>query len=274
MVSIATSYSDMDPSPRVVLDIDDTELDGDVDTVTVWQLSKWGEVKVNRSPRSVAGGLVLTDYEVPAGVPVTYRVQQFAADGIELGYALSLAAEVTIPFGRAVIQDPLAPGNAIMVDGKPSFASVRSRSRPTRVYQAGGQTLAMSGLYSALQGMSLHCVTDTVEDRETLAAILEQSMILVRTHPDLRLPGSVYAVVAEVPADGTDEVQFGRDTEHWYLTGNEVSRPTIDVLIAVYSYDRFKAYLDDKYPPYGTYDDAAAEWSTYIDALRNPPTEV
>jgi hypothetical protein len=265
----------MDPSPRVVIDIDDAELDASAETVIVWQLSKWGQVPVNRIARSVAGGLVITDYEVPAGVPVTYRVQQFDEDGIELGYALSLAAAVAIPFGYVVMQDPLAPANAVLVKAAPDFSGNLRRSRPTKKYQAGGRTFGMSGVYSAFQQVPLSVRTDDADDREALSVVLEQTMVLVRTPPEMRLPGAFYALVSEVLDDNTGSARYGLEGDLWPLTGDEVSRPTIDILVPIYSYDRFKAYLDTLHPPTpGTYDDAAAVWATYIDALRNPPPEV
>lgn len=274
MVSTVTAWTDMDPSPRVVIDIDDTELDGSTDTVTVWQLSKWGQVKVNQVPRAVAGGLVVTDYAVPPGVPVTYRVEQFDEDGLSLGFALSLATQVDIPIGWAVLQDPLAPGSAVMLPAEVRFANALSRSRPTARYQAGGRTFAMSGLFSALEQVTLACVTQTEGERTAMAAVLEQTMILVRTMPQMRLPGSFYATVPRVPMIPINARVF-RDADMWDIVGDQVSAPTIDILVPIYTYDRFKAYLDTLHPPTpGTYDDAAAVWATYIDALRNPPPEV
>ncbi|WP_298742281.1 hypothetical protein [uncultured Microbacterium sp.] len=266
-----TAFSDMGPSPRVRIDIDDADLDPAAVTVTVLQISKWGQVPVNNAPRDVAGGLVLNDYTVPAGVPVIYRVQEFDASGADLGIALSLDAAVDIPFGRVVIQDPLAPGNAVMLDADVSFAGQRGRSRPTKIYQAGGRSFAMSGLMSALESVALHCYTDTVDDADMLALILEQPVVLVRTHPRSGLPGSFYATIPNPVPDSTGHARFGRDTNVWDLIGSGVTRPSIDVIVPVYSYELFKQYLDEKYPPFGTYDDAALEWSTYISAIRNPP---
>ena len=274
MVSTVTAYDDMIPSPRVVIDVDDADLNPAAVTATVLQVSKWGEVPVNRAPRAVAGGLVLTDYEVPPGVPVTYRVRQYGGGGTDLGYALALETQVDVPFGRVVLQDPLAPADAVVVDGEAGFAGVRPRSRPTKVYQAGGASFAMSGLPSGFQQVPLHCYTDTVEDADMLSRILEQPVVLVRTHPRTGLPGSFYASIASAAPDSTNHARFGRDTNLWAMSGDELSRPGIDVLVPVYSYDLFKQYLDAKYPPYGTYDDAGAEWATYIDALRNPPSLV
>lgn len=274
MASTVTGFSDMDPSPRAVIDIDDADLDGSTETVTIWQVSKWGQVPVNRQPRSAVGGLVLTDYEIPPGVPVTYKVEQFDADGISLGLVLSLTTQVDIPIGMAVVQDPLAPALAVLVPAEVSFAGQLGRSRASKRYQAGGHTFAMSGAYSGFTQTVLRVATTSELEREAMAAVLEQTMILVRTMPQMRLPGAFYAMVPEVPMIPIN-ARAGGNADLWDLVGDEVSRPMLDVLVPIYTYDRFKAYLDTLHPPTpGTYDDAAAIWATYIDAMRNPPPEV
>lgn len=274
MASTVTAFSDMVPSPRAVIDIDDADLNPLCVTAQVVQVSKWGSVPVENTPRTVAGGFVVYDYTIPAGVSVVYQVRQFDASGSEIGLVLNLPTEVEIPFGRVVLSDPFAPASAVVLDGEASFAGQRSKTRPTKVYQAGTRSFAMSGLASAFQQVNLSCYTDTVDQSDALAAILDQPVVLVRTHPRSGLPGSFYATVPEFTPDSTDHARFGRDTNLWIMSGSEVSRPTVDVLVPIYSYQLFKQYLDAKYPPVATYADAAAEWSTYIEAIRNPPSPV
>lgn len=271
-MSSATGYSDMNPSPRVVIDIDDADLDPAVATVTVWQLSKWGQAPVrNAIAKTALGGLVVTDYEAPAGVPLTYRVEQFDASGASLGFVLSLSSEVEIPRSMAVLSDPLAPGRALLVQAELRFGERLTRSRPTAVYQAGNRSIALSGILSAFRQVPLRCITFSEADREMMWAILDAPLMLVRTDPSMRLPGAFYASIADAPMIPFDSGSGG-ETDVWDITGNEITRPTIDIIVAVYSYDRYKAYLDTLHPPTpGTYDDAAEVWSTYIDAMRQPP---
>lgn len=279
MVSTVTAFQDMAPSPRVIIDIDDAELDSATDTITVLQLSKWGSVDVRGGiRRPVAGGFVVTDYELPPGIPVTYRVMQYDAAGVEIGYALSLHAQVNIPRGWVLVQDPLVPARAVLLRAQISFASVLSRSRATSVYQVDGHAFAMSGPLSAFKSVSLSCFTESEADRESLAEILTESLILVRSGPEMRLPGAFFATVTDVPMIPVDAQDAGiyddDEWDRWDITGQQVSRPALEVVAAVYSYDVFKAYLDMLHPPTpGTYDDAAATWATYIDAMRNPPPD-
>lgn len=276
MASSVTASSDMTPSPRAKVDIEGDDLNADTVEVTVWQVSKWGQVTVRGGERKNAvGGYTITDYELPAGVEVTYRVEEFDEDGENLGYGgLSLTGQVEIPFGSVVIQDPLAPASAIMLKAQPDFASSLRRSRPVVVYQAGDRSFAMSGLQSGFKSVPLSVWTKTDEEREKLQEILQQPVILVRTPPEMRLPGAFYAVVAETDQDASWG-RFDLDADKWPLRGEQVSRPDLEVIVPIYTYDLFKAYIDEKYgPPYGTYEDAAAEWASYLDALRNPPSYI
>ena len=108
MASTVTAFSDMVPSPRAVIDIDDADLNPLCVTAQVVQVSKWGSVPVENTPRTVAGGFVVYDYTIPAGVSVVYQVRQFDASGSEIGLVLNLPTEAEIPFGRVVLSDPFA----------------------------------------------------------------------------------------------------------------------------------------------------------------------
>lgn len=275
MVSKAAAFTDMAPSPRVALEIDPTDLDPAAASVTVWQTSPWGQEKVNRKPRPVAGGLVLDDFEVPGGVPVVYRVEQFDAAGASIGFALSLEVQLAWDPVHIVLSDPLAPSNAVMVRAEKLFANSLSRSRASSVYRAGAKTFVMAGPLSGFQKVSLRVVTESKTDRSTLGLIAEQATMLVRAMPQTRLPGVLYVTCPTVPILPFDAAPVdGGETDVWDMAGDEVSRPEIDIVVAVYSYDLFKAYLDAKYPPVATYADAAKEWATYVDAARTRPSPV
>ena len=269
MPSSAVAFNDMNPSPRVRVDIDDSDLDPACVSVVVVQTSRWGEFDVNNTPRSVAGGMVIEDYTAPGGVPIVYRVRQYDALGADLGLALSLNAELSWDSNTVIVSDPLAPGSAVAAEATIDFAESLNRPRAVSVYQAGSRSFAMSGLVRGFVDVPLRCFTSSEDQREAFLLLLEQPVLLFRTMPSLRLPGSFYATVSApmIPWDSQD----GGDTDEWNISATQLTRPSIDVIVPVYSYDLFKAYLDAKYPPFGTYDDAAAEWSTYISAIRNPP---
>jgi hypothetical protein len=273
MASTVTPHEDMDPSPRVDVFIDAADLDGDTVTITVHQISVAGDIEVrNMRGVSAAGGYAATDYEPPFGVPITYRVQQFDAGGAELGYVLSLVAQVDIADGMAVLSDPLVPGVAVMVEAHTDFGSELRRSRPTRVYRAGYQTRALMGLQSLLEDVPLRCQTKTLDDADALEEVLAGSGFLVRLMPSGgRLPLLLHVVVSspvQVPVD----VQYGGEWIQWDLTGQQITAPTIDILVAVINYGRFADYMNTL--PDNSYGNAAAIWSTYLDAMLNPPPAV
>lgn len=273
MTSTAVAFLDMVPSPRVQIEIDPADLDAGAVSVTVWQTSKWGQVKVNREPRPATGGVVIDDFEVPGGVSVVYRVEQFDASGASIGFVLSLPVILEWDTGDVILSDPLAPSRAVRVRAEKLFAGSLERSRSSSIYQAGNRIFSMSGPMSGFQKLVLRVVTESEADREMLERISGEATMLVRAMPQTRLPGVLYVTAPTVPMVPFD-ASSGGETDVWDLSGTQVSRPDIDIIVAVYSYDLFKQYLDAKYPPVATYADAATEWATYLDAARARPTPV
>jgi hypothetical protein len=272
MASTVTPHEDMDPSPRVDVFIDDADLDPDTVTITVHQLSAAGDFEVrNMRGVSAVGGFAGTDYAVPLGVPITYKVQQYDVGGAELGFVLSLVTQVDIDPRFAVFSDPLAPGDAVLVRMERDFANTLTRRRPTQIYRAGYQTRALMGLQTLLEDVRLRCWTDTAEDRDVFWEVVSRSSILVRIMPNSPLPLLFHAVIPDV-----NQVPFdyhaGGTTDVWDITGQQISRPEIDILVAVINYGRFADYMNTLVD--NSYGNAATIWSTYIDAMLNPPPAV
>lgn len=270
MASTVTPHADMDPSPRVDVFIDAADLNVSTATITVHQISVAGDIEVrNMVGVASSGGFAATDYEPPLGVPVTYRVAQYSSGGAELGFALELTTQVDVADGMAVLSDPLVPGSAVMVEAHEVFGGELRRSRPTRVYRAGFRTVALMGMQSLLEDVPLQCQTKTLEDADKLEEVLAAGQVLVRLMPSGgRLPRILHVVIpspVQVPVD----VQYGGEWIKWDLTGVEVSRPTIDIIVPVLSYQLYIDYV--LATTAGTYSDASALWSTYISAIRNPP---
>lgn len=270
MASTVTPFADMAPSPRVKVFIDSADLNVSTSTITVHQISVAGDIEVRNMKRvASAGGFAATDYEPPLGVPITYRVMQYNASGVELGYVLSLVTQVDIDPTKAVLSDPLAPGTAVMVNALADFGGTLKRERPSRVYRAGYRTVALMALQSLLDDVPLHCETDTIADADMLEDVLAAGQFLVRVMPATRLP-LLFHVVVPQPVQKPIDVQFGGSLVEWDMDATEVSRPTIDILVAVISYQLFADYVATVGD--GTYGYAATVWSTYLDALLNPPS--
>ena len=272
MASTVTPHEDMDPSPRVDVFIDDADLDGSTVTITVHQISVAGDLEVrNMVGVAATGGFAATDYEPPLGVPVTYRVAQYDSGGAELGFALELTTQVDIGDGYAVLSDPLVPAVAVMVEAHIDFGGVLRRTRPTRVYRAGLRTVALMGMQGLLEDVPLRCQTKTLDDADALEDVLAAGQFLVRLMPSGgRLPLILHVVVpspVQIPID----VQFGGELVEWDMSGTEVSRPEIDIIVPVVNYQLLTDYVASVAG--GTYADMQVLWSTYLDLLRNPPTD-
>lgn len=270
MVSTVTAFTDMVPSPRVNVDIDDADLHVDADTITVWQQSKAGQYRVrNMINRSSVGGFFETDYEVPLGVPVTYRVEQFNSAGTSLGFgALTLETQVDVASNVAVLQDPLAPANAVMVRAESRFASELKRSRPTRVLRAGFESFALMGQYGLLEELNLHCWTEDETNRDLLALVLAETQLLVRTMPKFPIPRVVHVVVPDVIRTPFDYHQGGT-TDVWDLVGTEVSRAEIDIIVPTYTWQTVIDYHASLVPP-GDWADLIAARSSWLEVRRDP----
>lgn len=268
MVSTVTSFSGMDPQPRVHVVIDAGDLVAGTATISVLQLSKWGTVVVRDAERRPStGGFVVTDYELPLGVPITYRVEQFDSAGVSLGFVLDMPAQVDIPFGWVVFSDPLAQDHAVMVRAADGFGNKLSRHRPTEIYRSGSDhTIALSGVRGLLENVDLSCFTTTETEREALETIVGESLVLVRTMPGMRLPGSLYVSVPDTVLDPIDAITYG-DWDEWVLTGSQVSRPRIGTIIPSYTWQD----VIDYYP---TWSALIADRITWFELLRNPPPEV
>lgn len=271
MVSTVTPHADMDPSPRVDVFIDAAALNVSTSTITVHQISVAGDVEVRNMVRvASAGGFAGTDYEPPLGVPITYKVQQYDASGVELGLVLSLVTQVNIADGMAVLSDPLAPGTAVMVEADVTFGGDLRRTRPTRVYRAGFKTVALMALQGLLEEVPLRCQTRTLDDADMLEEVLAAGQFLVRLMPSGgRLP-LLFHVVVPSPVQLPMDVQYGGEWVKWDLNGTEVSRPELDIIVPVINYQLFADYVAAAGT--GTYGYAATVWTTYLNALLNPPS--
>jgi len=267
MASTVTGFATMDPQPRAELVVEAASLHASVSTVNVLQQSEWGTVTVrDGAARGAVGGFALTDYELPVGVPVEYRIEQFNSSGAPLGFAsLTLETQVDIPVGWAVMSDPLAPENAVLVRSEVQWAQTLRRRRPTTVYQAGFETIGLSGVQSKLLDVGLRCMTGTATERATLEAIVAETLVLVRTMPKMRLPGQLYVLIPDDVAEPLNAASADDgDGDRWDLVGQEVSRPTQGIVIPAYTWQD----VIDYYPTWTALMAARASW---LAVLADPP---
>jgi len=219
----------------------------------------------NRAP--VSGGFFVTDFQVPLGVPVTYRAEYFDAAGTSLGLSGDAVTQVDSDPQFIVIQDPLAPKRFVKVDAPPSFASDVGRRRAVSVYNAGGRTVALMGELGLRSDVPINVSTRTIAQADMLEDVLAEAPFLIRTMPNIvRLPPLFYGVTAGAVQTPVD-VDTGGSWIRWELSAQEVSPLLLDIIEAVVTYARFKA-------AFATYAAAKAVYTTYLQAKQSPPPEV
>lgn len=262
---VVTAYSDMGPSPRATIEVKDPF--PDTDHLTVLQLSGDDENEVRSAVDILAiGGTFSTDFEIPLGVDVTYRAHLFTEAGVDQGYTgTSAAVNIAFEPGWVVVQDYLDPSSALLLRAEAAFASSLQKSRASATYRAGTQTIALMGEQGLLEGTSLRVVTESEADTAVMDQILAGGTVLMRTAPNMPVPRLLYVVIS-TPTKVPHNVRTGGEAYLWDVSGDEVSRNVIDVVVPTVTWQQ----VIDAYP---TWADLIAAHSTWLDLLKNPPPE-
>jgi hypothetical protein len=209
-----------------------------------------------------AGGLTVTDYEIPL-VPTAYWAEMFDAAGLPLGETDRTSVTLYGEQGYGWWSDPLVPEHVVQVPLGGSFGESLSKKRDMSGHRVGGQTIFLMGSMGLLEGLNLETKTDTLEQADMLQKVLQGSFCLLRTTPRIRIPACLYVAVQMVP-EVEENVQYGGERINWPISGDEMSRHTIGVALPVAPY---QTYMN----AFATYADAMAAYSTYLDAMKNPP---
>lgn len=210
-----------------------------------------------------AGGATVDDWEIPLGVNVSYSAEMFDDAGTSLGFTVPALVRWDSDPSMGWFSDPLVPGSAVQVELVADFAESMARTRQLQIHQTGDRVVALLGAMGKLQNLVLHCQVKNLEDADRLNEILLTSSVLVRVPPPTRVPRLLYVVIGTVPEIDMD-VQYGGEWVQWDLIGNEVDPTTLNIVLPVVSW---QTYID----AFPTWADFNAAYSTWFDAIKNPP---
>lgn len=263
------------PVPRVGITVTGLDAAGP-SVVTVWRTTSGGARRAVRGwkKRIVYGSDYYIDYEAPLGREVTYTLEVHS--GATTPTRTSDA--VTLDCATGFVQDPLMPLGAVAVSGarEDGVPTMRGSAFSALEYAVGStqaavlgrrEPVAMTGQRLAISGVSFDMLTRAAEQATALRNLLaETSLMLVRPLPEWGpLPDLIYTVpsVTEQPLD----VAWGGSLTRWLLQGDSVAAPSMQVLVALWTYDQVAAL-------WATYGEAQAAASTsgatYLDNQRDP----
>lgn len=264
------------PVPRVGITVTGLDPVGP-SVVTVWRSTAGGKRRKVRgwANRVVYGSDFTLDYEAPLGRLVTYDLQVISGALVPL----RVSDSTTLDVAHGYIQDPLLPLGAVEVTGgldledavtltSAAFRKLAYDVDSSEVSVLGSsEPVALTGQRMAASGVDFSVFTEAAQQGTNLQnLLLSTPLILVRPLPNWGpLPDLIYTVPKV-----SMEITYGEEGAtfiEWSLTGNTVAPPSIQVLVALWTYDQVAAL-------WGTYDDAqaaaSATASTYLDDQRDP----
>lgn len=253
--------------PTALVTFTEANLAPSISTLTLYRIADGVTAEVRNGVRAFAvGGVVISDAELPIGVPVTYRGRQYDADGNDLGITDSTTVDVpadTAYYGW--ISDPLDTTQAFRVVMADGAGQNPKRVTPGTVHRVGARTVVLAGQRGLLEDLNMDFFTETDEDRNGILALLNSSggIILIRTAPPMLVPRLLYCFA---PSPTPTLVDTGEDAQAaaWTNTVQEISPVTGGTVRANVSW---QTYMD----AYGTWAAIQAVYPTWLAAAQNPP---
>jgi hypothetical protein len=186
------------------------------DTVTIARVvgSTRTPVRGADAVTAVDPSLVVTDAELPFGVPVSYVLQ---LDGVDV--ATTTPATHTLPGGKVAVTDAIEGSAAeVVILARPE----RTRTRVASSYVVGGRTVMVSGPMGDPTGqIELH--TDTTAGADNLVGVLDGATGGI---VQIRQPGGYAGIDAHLAVAGYREVRASQDgtdpRRRWVLDTAEI----------------------------------------------------
>lgn len=261
------------PVPRVGITVTGLSSAGP-SRVTLWRSTAGGQRRTVRGwkRRQVYGSDYAIDYEAPLGRPVRYDLV------VDVGAVVpaTVTGTITLDAQTGFIQDPLLPLSAVSISGHRGEATtVVAPALRALTYAVETQTVAilgarepvaLTGTRLAASGIDFSMVTRAAEEGTALRGLLVAGLVLVRPLPGWGdLPDLIYTV-PQVKEQQMD-TSTGGAWIRWSLTGDQVRPPSIDVLVALWTYDQVAALWSTYAQAQSAAQSAAAR---YLDVQRDP----
>lgn len=265
------------PCPAVQIQFTGLTSSASVTKITVWRIADGLTEQVRNAVATDVTGqttFVVTDYEAPLGIPVTYYGSMTYA-GVDQGNGPQ--ATTTINDSRMWISDPLNPANSTPVQmgglatvtlGKNSFEQIKRAYKYNRSNVIGQQRPVMQFYgQKGIEGATFELYTYGNGDT-AIENLVVVSPILIRPPATmLNLPARLYGVL-----EASFEPQTWRyestPLNLWNMTFFETAPQSVSIVLSIYSY----AYWSNRFP--GTYASVTATTygsNSYSYALLNPP---
>lgn len=243
-----TVSTDANPMPRVEV-LFSSFAAGTV-KVTVYRLAQGREFKVRSAVNAAtAGALSRIDFEIPFGVPVTYRAEMFDASGVSLGFTDTATVTMSIP--DMWVHNPLNPAGGVKVMFRGSAARELSRPVEGDVFYPQGRRVGVviSGQRRGLQGVVLDIIVDSVADADKFAALVgDYSTTTIPVlcfrlgaNDRVRLPRPLFAFVQD-PREVDVTYALGGEKIAFEMVGDEVSPPAPALIVPLLTNADLNAY--------------------------------
>lgn len=267
-----TAATDADPCPRVEIEI--TPMPVDADSITIWR--SWaGKRDVVRGVNNteVAGDYLVTDYEVPLGIAVTYTCVTKDAAGVPS--AVSAGSTVTLAVPDVWLQDPLDPGSALSARttrgsmtaglefiGESFLPAVYPSTSSISPVAGSDLPIGFGGARGAASRMPIAIIAWSASDAGALRELDRQAYPMCVRPPANVVPqlgGLVYmhwGDLSEVPYPGWGATLFG-------CSADAVRGPATSVVVQTRTFD-------DLLTEAATFDDLLTLYATFTDLQRGP----
>jgi len=224
----------VDPNPMPRVEVLFTSFVALTAFVDVYRLAEGREYKVRSAVKAAtAGALTRIDFEVPFGIPVTYRAEMFDAAGVSLGFTDTTS--VLLDVDETWVHNPLNPAGAVRVTMADSAADSLSRPVSGALFHPEGRRVGVviGGAKQGLRGVNLDCYTLTDADTDSFAALtgtynsttVPVLCFRIPATMKMRIPRPLFAAVLD-PTEVAFDLRMGGSAVMWQSTGDEVSPPT------------------------------------------------